>query len=277
MERPGISDPLVGSILINTIVTSPATIIYTAIDSICSVNDTLLITLAISPTTAPLWPGDTLCRMVPYTFINPDSPADATWDFGDTTPLVMGDTVQHFFQNIGTFWVTATIANAAGCTTKFDDTITVTDIPLSLFTINADTLCEGDSILVLNSNPDAAYTTYTWSANAIALGSLYEPGWYTYLLATDTVTPITILQEATNGCGTTTFSDTYVIYPLPVAGFDVDQSSGCSPDTVLFSNISTGNPETYAWYINGVFITNDSILAPQIFLADSTDSILSSH
>lgn len=270
---PGITDPILGIIDINSIPGNSATLIYTATDSICTVKDTLLITLAASPTTAPLWPGDTLCRNVAYNFINLSSPDTARWNFGDTPAIFIGDTVSHFYSNTGLFIVTISIVNAANCRAEFKDTVTVTDIPLSLFTLNADTLCEGDSIQVLNNNPDQIYTTYSWTANAVSIGNIYEPGWYLYTLPTDTIANVTIEQTSTNTCGTTTYTDSYAIYPKPVAAFNVDQPSGCSPDTVLFSNVSYGSPESYAWYINGVLVSMDSVLPPQIFIADSTDSL----
>ena len=79
----------------------------------------------------------------------------------------------------------------------------------------------------------------------------------------------TISLTTSNICGTNLANVSISVIGEPKSFFGFSQGDGCSPDTVEFRNISTGSFNSYQWFINGVFISTDSALVNQVFIADT--------
>ncbi len=69
---------------------------------------------------------------------------------------------------------------------------------------------------------------------------LYEQAWIS-----DTTYPVKL--EVSNRCNTVTESRYVIVKPKPIADFGMNVAWGCSPKEILFSNVTTGQPEIHRW------------------------------
>jgi PKD repeat protein len=60
-----------------------------------------------------------------------------------------------------------------------------------------------------------------------------------------------VTLTATNPCGSTVSTKTIVIVSPPVAAFSANDTSGCAPLSVQFTNQSTGNIDSIRWSFPG--------------------------
>ena len=56
---------------------------------------------------------------------------------------------------------------------------------------------------------------------------------------------------SSNACGTSTSTQDVTVISLPVTAFTADITSGCSPITVNYSDLSTGNVSAWSWSFPG--------------------------
>lgn len=70
---------------------------------------------------------------------------------------------------------------------------------------------------------------------------------------------VTLIIDANNGCGadTVTIVDAVTVYTRPLAAFDQLPAQLNTLDPVAFFNNTTNVANTYAWLINGEFITDE--------------------
>jgi PKD repeat protein len=63
----------------------------------------------------------------------------------------------------------------------------------------------------------------------------------------------TVSLNVTNACGsnTTTKTNYITVNPKPVANFSATPTSGCAPLTVVFTDLSTGDPTSWSWTFTG--------------------------
>ncbi|MDG1332782.1 MAG: gliding motility-associated C-terminal domain-containing protein [Crocinitomicaceae bacterium] len=144
------------------------------------------------------------------------------------SPLNLGNTP-------GVYIVTG--VSDANCSNSAIGTQTIIMNPLPAVSAGADfTICEGDAT-VLNGSGAA---TYVWD-NGVTNDVLFNP--------TATAT-YTVIGTDANGC---VFSDNVVltIEPLPIVSFIADDTDGCSPLAIQFTNTTPGNIAECVWNIEG--------------------------
>ncbi len=266
----GIIDSIIGIIEPDSISLSPSQVIYTVTDSICVTKDTLDITVYNSPSVQPLIP-DTACIGDIIKFINPSSSFNATWTFGDGSLPVTGDTINKSYTATGNYTINISLTTVQNCNRIFSHNIYVTEPPIANFTLMADSICNGDSVLLLNTNQDSVFTKYYWTYGTLPKDTVYNSGYLVWNQMADSIIGVQIILEAENRCGIRQKADTFFVKPFPKALFNVNQNTGCSPDTISISNVSVGNPQNYSWYLDNVLISTDSSISSLILTADSID------
>ncbi|MEO0780097.1 MAG: PKD domain-containing protein, partial [Bacteroidota bacterium] len=95
-----------------------------------------------------------------------------------------------------------------------------------------------------NTSSDA--TSYSWDFGD-GNGSMDINPVHTYAMEGT----YTVVLTATNDCGVQTSSQSVEIVLGPLAGFSADQTEGCAPLTVQFSDQSSGDVTTWSWSFPG--------------------------
>lgn len=200
----------------------------------------------VTPTTAS-FAADATTGCEPFTvqFNNQSSvnSLNFQWSFPGGTPASSTDenpTVE--YSSAGTYSVELIASNAGYAdTVEFTNFIEVQPLPTADFSTAVDL---GDvDFTNLSANAD----TYFWDFGDGNSSTVESPS-YTYL--NDGV--YTVVLEASNDCGTTTFTQNIAIATsAPVALFDADATEGCAPFTVQFNNLSSANSDSYQWSFPG--------------------------
>ncbi len=182
---------------------------------------------------------------VQFTDLSSGSPYMWTWNFGDGDTSIEQNPV-HTYESPGTYTVYLSVRNAGGTDTEGKiNYITVSDAgPQAEF--NAD-VTSGQAPLTVTftdlstGNPDS----WTWTFGDGTSSGLQNPV-HTYAQPGD----YTVSLTARNSFGTDTETKTSYITVFGTtvdAEFAADKTSGQAPLTVTFTDLSTGNPESWEW------------------------------
>jgi len=182
---------------------------------------------------------------VSFTDTSTNIPTSWSWDFGDGGTSTEQN--PNYTYNVhGTYTVTLTATNSGGSDTetKTDYITVIQPVPVADF-IGVPT--SGDSPLSVNFTDQSTNDPTAWSWDFGDGGTSTEQNpEYTY----NTHGTYTVSLIATNSGGSDTLIKTdYIIVtqPIPVADFLGTPTSGDSPLTVDFSDLSTNDPTTWVW------------------------------
>ncbi|MBS1681426.1 MAG: PKD domain-containing protein [Bacteroidetes bacterium] len=188
------------------------------------------------------------CDSTSVTFTNTStgSVSGYQWNYGDGNTTAQTDGANSFAQS-GSYAVSLTATNAAGCVNSLSKNISIYTNPQPDFKIElppfscAKSPAQFDNLT--SSLPDSNISTWAWSfGDSLSGSSSAKNPAYTYSSAKDyTVT----LQATTNfGC-TKSLQKTVTISPSPQAGFTY--SPACVNQSTQFTNASSGNITAYQW------------------------------
>jgi PKD repeat protein len=145
--------------------------------------------------------------------------------------------------------------------------------PVSQFEM--DTM-EGCAVLPVNfTNTSIGYqfVNYSWDFGNGETSQLEQPVTIYYEQGLrDTFYYINL--NATNHCGSDDYMDSVHVYPKPLASIKLSQDYGCTALPVAFNNLTQGLPDYFAWYIDGVLYSTDSIAPSRLFTATGEDNEL---
>ncbi len=145
------------------------------------------------------------------------------------------------YNNPGSYDVTLTVINEVGSNTiTFEDYIIIDPLPSPSFTFSE------DGTTVNFSNTSTNGDSYLWDFGDNNTSTIENPS-HTY----DSGGTYIVTLTATNECGEQTITETIEIAVAPIAGFSANTLSGCAPLTVLFSDNSTANVDTWEWSFPG--------------------------
>jgi PKD repeat protein len=148
-----------------------------------------------------------------------DDPLAYTWDFGDSTPVESGGTVQHTYASADTYYVTLTVSDDRGKLDTALDTIVVDTAVTFTLTIGVSgngaverhplkpAYLPGDTVFV-TAIPDTGWTFGGWTAG---LSGLENPD--TVVISSDTTLTASFRNVLTG-----------VESPLPVTSFVLEQN-----------------------------------------------------
>ncbi|MBK9637895.1 MAG: PKD domain-containing protein [Bacteroidetes bacterium] len=158
------------------------------------------------------------------------------WSFGDASPLVSGTGAPvHTYLSPGNYTTELIVTTANGCIDTASSLVTVCPLPSVSF--YADTVCFGDkhSFQNLTAIASGSVVSWNWSFGDNTLSNSFEPN-HTY--ASIGTFPITLVATSNMGCKDSS-SNTAHVWHLPRPDFMVNDSAGCRPHGVQFTNLST--------------------------------------
>ncbi|MFM9027498.1 MAG: PKD domain-containing protein, partial [Bacteroidota bacterium] len=237
----------------------------------CLIRDTIFVTI-YSPTPGSVTIPDTSCIDVVLTFQNNQPGTQAVWNFGDGSPFVSATITTHSYPIAGNYQVELYTTNQFGCKDTIKKTLEVAMPPNAIFTLDTSRGCAILPLGIDNLSYFYGATIYAWDFGDGQTDTIYQPGTVFLDQGPGDSTIYHITLTASNGCGVATHEDSVTVYPIPVVDFGISMADSCSPATVYFANTTTGQPEEFIWFVNGVQVSMDSILAPQVFVTDSLDS-----
>lgn len=177
-----------------------------------------------------------------------------SWNFGDGTPVSTATNPSHTFAAGGTYNVTLTQTNAAGCTSTF--TLPVTALAIPVVNISGDDGDGNTTNCLLPADPSTSETvtftnsttgavSYSWSFGDGATSTDENPvhNYTTYGTYTATLT-----ATGANGCTATgTVTVVFEKYVSSSLTLNITEYSGCAPHTLTTLNNLSVNANTYTW------------------------------
>ena len=182
-------------------------------------------------------------HFISSTFVNANAVTSRLWDFGDgfTSPDI---DPYHIYSASGSFTVTLTVTDTAGCINTKTHTVSIVPPPTSFFQISTQT-CANTPVFFTNlsSTPGGTITSYFYEfgdgsdtlINAPASANIS----HTYTVAGTYTVVLTI--HTSLGCEDESQS-TFTISASPLALFNFDNT--CAGSAVIFSDLSQVNSGT---------------------------------
>lgn len=182
-------------------------------------------------------------RVVSFTDLSTMSPTSWVWDFGDGQ-TGSGSHPDHIYRTVGVYDVTLTASNLYQTNSRTRNMyITVLNIPRADF--DADKTRGGSTMDVhFTDKSTGAPTSWKWDFGDGATSTEQNPV-HTY--TTVGVYTVTLTASNENGSDTTSKSNYITTTLAPVAEFKADRQVGKAPFIVQFTDLSKGNPTSWAW------------------------------
>jgi PKD repeat protein len=153
-----------------------------------------------------------------------------------------------------TYTAMATAWHALGCEASVEHTITVYPAPVFAFEVPENPVC---SPLVWELPAVAGATEGYWTATSEGT-ELWPEGELVWPNTTGTAETIQVAFHGTDAHGCTARADADVsVLPQPIAAFDADEISGCSPLNVQFTNGSV-DADTFTWSFGNGGVASES-------------------
>jgi len=193
------------------------------------------------------------------------------WDFGDNSQTILwtqdsvvanNDTITHTFLTTSCgltnneFIVSVTASNSCSSTPATIGGIKIWSSPLASFNVNPAEGCVNSTCFSFsNTTTPGAYgsacistTNYHWDFGNGFTSTLEDPPCQYY----SSVGTHTITLTASNPCDTTTYTLDISVQNTPTASAQIhyNNNSDCAPDTVTFTNSSTGIGIEFEWEIS---------------------------
>ncbi|MEM6342586.1 MAG: PKD domain-containing protein [Bacteroidota bacterium] len=182
--------------------------------------------------------SNSVCTGRPVSFINNSSGADSyTWNFGDGNTSTQTNPT-HTYSTPGTYSVSLTANNSAGCSDTHIETnyITVNVSPAASFTATNNIGCQTPLLVNFSDQSIGNIIAWSWDFGNGAISSAPNPT-STYTNAGNYTVSLTVTSA--DGCETTETIPNFVILTEPDAEFTVSDPDGCLPHTVNFLDLST--------------------------------------
>ncbi|MFK7808980.1 MAG: PKD domain-containing protein, partial [Saprospiraceae bacterium] len=220
------------------------TVTLIATNNCGSVTVTGVVVISTDPVAGFSATPTTGCSPLEVSFMDDSSPNTTSWlwTFEGGTPAT--STEQNpvvTFNDPGTYDVTLVATSPGG-----DNTFSQTDYIIVLGSPNASFTSNTTGTTTTFSNTTTGGGTYSWDFGD-GNSSIDPNPVHTY----DTDGTYTVILTATNDCGSTTATETVVIVTTPTAGFTADNTTGCAPLTVNFSDNSSDNTTGWLWTFTG--------------------------
>lgn len=221
----------------------------------CADTATATVTVLPSPTANFTLDQDAACNSITVDATNTTiNSVNQTWDFGDGTTDSQFDPPPHTYGATGTYVISLTAYNNLTCDNTFTDTVHVYAPPLPV--IGAQNVCEGmpaqfaDLTTTAPGNPIVAWA---WDFGDGTTSGAQAP---THQFATggDFTVTLTVTTPYCSGTSSTTFH----VDPKPLAAFNTDTLTGCSPLQVQFNNTSTAGTNSIWHFGDGGSDNNTS-------------------
>ena len=204
---------------------------------------------------------DTFCLGIKTSFIKNTAQNLHTyhWDLGDGTKDSSTTFTQHTYQNSGTFRPELTSISEYNCVSTNTQNVVVLPVPQPNFIIQRDTVCEKDTVVLIDAS-DTLATTYVWNyGDGTPNDSLRQRGDTIRRLYTKANT-YTISLTGIKGTCFSRLSKKVKIEPDPVVQFSMqrDNSNGKKVDFTNTSFLPNGSNGTLSFIWTYGDATTDS-------------------
>jgi PGF-CTERM protein len=171
------------------------------------------------------------------------NPATWAWNFGDGA-ISTDRNPSHTYTKAGTYTVRLTVANAFGTSTKIrTDLITTGTAPTADFTSGARTGVVPLAVVFTDASKGRP-TSWSWDFGDGSSSSIQSPV-HTYTQAG--TYSVTLTVRNAYGSDSETKAGLIIAGGKPMADFTANQRVGVAPFTVMFTDLSTGNPTSWKW------------------------------
>lgn len=177
-----------------------------------------------------------------YTDISVDEPTDWLWTFEGGNPAT--STAQNptvTYDVAGEYDVTLEVSNAFG-----SDVITKTNEVLIRDEPIAEWFATTNLLLAIFNNNSVDGDSYFWDFGDGTFSTEESP---IHTFANDGI--YTVSMTVSNPCGSDTFTEDVEVATLPTADFSATPTSGCTPQTVTFTDLSSDNTTGWSWTFEG--------------------------
>lgn len=205
----------------------------------CRDTTTDVVVVDSIPTSAFTFSVECVGTATQFTNQTTGSVASWSWNFGDASPPGTSQNPSHLYASPGTYNVTLTATNFAGCSHFITHPVVVNIVPVATFVTN--TACVGQATTFTDQTTGSPIG-WNWDyGDASPAGTTQNPS-HTYA-APGTYTT-TLIATSGSGCADTV-SASVVVNPVPTAAFSY--VSVCAHDTTFFNSTSLGSPTTFSW------------------------------
>jgi PKD repeat protein len=171
------------------------------------------------------------------------------WNFGEGTT----SNVQHptfVYDTPGNYTITLFSRDTLGCSAFYTIPAPVSINPYPVAGFTADLMGHCAPLQVNFSNTSQGATSYAWDFGGMGTSSSANPS---FSFGTPGNYNVTLIATTGFGCSDTTSMHGFEAYQIPVAGFTLNQTEGCTPLSVSFNNNSyqTENPQFLWNFSNG--------------------------
>lgn len=190
-----------------------------------------------------------------------------SWTFGDGANSTLANP-SHTYTDTGTYKVTLITKNEFGCVDSISRNIFVTRPPTAAFSTEPDSGCAVLKVKFFNTS-SGFETNYTWDFGDGQTSTQYDPGEISFQQGQgDTI--YYIVLTAQNLCAVRTWTDSIKVFPWPLANFGTNVDTICTGETISFSNLTLGNPDSFEWDFGNGVTSVDTLPNPVQFFTDST-------
>lgn len=188
------------------------------------------------------------CTALSVSFIDSSTESPTNWAWDVDNDGQMDYTVQnpsHVYAASGTYSVKLIVTNGIGTDSILKTNFIVVDsIPVSGFGSSV----SDSTVSFINSSSNAV--SYSWNFGDGNNSTQENP---VHVYSGDGTYTATL--TATNSCGSNIFSEAVTILPplvvaKPIASFSGNNTSGCAPLLVNFSDLSSASPSSWEWDID---------------------------
>ena len=207
------------------------------------------------------------CPPLPVNFLDntvtssQSTPTAWNWDFGDASPPSTAQNPNHIYTNPGTYDVTLTVTDDAGCSDQITIPAAVTvTLPIVDFSVSDDTTCAGNDLNFTSTSTGVGPLTYLWDFGDGNTDTIQSP---VHAYADTGSYTVTLIVIDANGCSDTLVRPDFVYVEFFQAGFFGDPRIGiCPPLTTAFTDTTIGNVVSWQWDF-GTGINFSNIQNPQ--------------
>lgn len=188
-----------------------------------------------------------------------------SWDFGNGD--FSGDTLPDYaFVSEGNYVVELLLTNEFGCQDSMENPIVILGPPTSFFTLSEDSLCAPYEVNFTNLST-GNIAEYSWDlVNIMSVLETPPSVIYESFVNDHGIYPVSL--EVSNFCGSNTYHDTIIALSSPIANFGTNLDISCS-STIIINNISSGNPDSWAWDFGDGTTDNVEEVSSHTFTSDT--------
>ena len=220
-------------------------------------TDSIAKNITINPLPVVNFTANTVCDRSAVQFndlstVSPGSVTSWSWDFGDGTTSSFHNP-SYSYAGEGTYNVTLVATTAAGCSNSMINSVTVNPKPTAGF--NAPEVCEGDSMLFINTSNivNGAISDYTWDFGDGFGSTLNDPK---HIYANAGTYNVILIAGSDLGCNDTV-AQQVIVNSNPVADFAT--APVCGNAAMLFndlSNVAGSTVNGWSWSFGDSTISN---------------------